>query len=148
MKTLFYHHNTMQVIKQCTKSPNKHHTSRCRRHLRVDSPITALAAYACSLFLLQQIPVHAMAPRVSLLKIRFKIVKIHFSIWFLIVPQANKSVVYAGYKRGYILVQQAEFRTRLLVFCINQSTVSGNGRPFQAKHLAEKLIRHPSRECA
>ena len=64
-----------------------------------------------------------------------------------LVSQANKSVVYAGYKRGYILVQQADFRTCLLVFCIHRSTALRNGRLFHAGHLAEKLIRHLSQEC-
>ena len=109
-------------------------------HLQVDAPIMALVAYASSLFLLQQFPAHDMPPQVSLLRVQFKGVKIHFSTWFRIVPQANKSVVHASYKRVYNLAPQADFRTYLQVFCRNRSTVLRNGRPFHAGHLAEKLI--------
>ena len=109
-------------------------------HLLVDALIMALAAYACSFFLLQQFPVHGMPPQVSLLRVQFKGVKIHFSTWFRIVPQANKSVVHASNKREYNFTQQADFRTYLLVFCSNRSTAFRNGRPFHAGHLAEKLI--------
>ena len=57
-------------------------------------------------------------------------------------------MVHYGYKRGYILAQRADFRTYLLMFCSNQSTSWRIDRPLHAGHLAEKLIRHPSRSCA
>ena len=92
----------------------------------------ALAAYACSLFLLQQFPAYDMPTQILLVRVQFKGVKSHFSIWFLIVPQHNKSVAHAGYKRVYNLAQQANFRTYLLVLCSNRSTALRNGPPFHA----------------
>ena len=109
-------------------------------HLQINAPIMALAAYTCSSFLFAAITRARYASTSFAPKCTIKSVKIHFSTWFRIVPQANKSVVHASYKRVYNLAPQADFRTYLQVFCRNRSTVLRNGRPFHAGHLAEKLI--------